>query len=71
MTVYLDGSQLAWEPLDEHVQRILALGANSSAILYSITPGYVSEPESHSEEQGNYFVKGTEEWYVGEVLRRF
>ncbi len=66
MTVYLNGSQLAWEPLDDHVQRILALGTNSSAILYSIKPGYVSEAESHPEEQGNYFLKGTEEWYIGE-----
>lgn len=69
MTIYLDGSRIAWEPIDEHIQRTLAVGANSSAILYSIKPGYVSEPETHPEEQGNYIVRGTEEWTVGEEGR--
>jgi len=65
MAVFISPGNDKWEPAFEGVERMLAVGTNSSAILYQIEPGYVSDPEVHIEEQGNYVVKGREEWFVG------
>lgn len=69
MSKYISTSHDSWEPAFEHIDRILAVGTNSSAIFYRIEPGYVSEPEFHPEEQGNYIVSGREEWFIGEEGR--
>jgi quercetin dioxygenase-like cupin family protein len=65
MSVLISSKQDAWEPAFQGVERILAVGSNTSAVLYQIEPGYVSDPEVHIEEQGNYVVQGREEWFVG------
>jgi hypothetical protein len=57
MAVFISPTQEKWEPAFQGVERILAVGSNSSAILYQIEPGYVSDSEVHSEEQGNYIVQ--------------
>ncbi len=66
MSVFISTDRQAWEPAFPGVERILAVASNSSAIIYRMQPGYVSEPETHPEEQGNYLVQGRQEWFVGE-----
>jgi quercetin dioxygenase-like cupin family protein len=65
MCVFISPVNAHWETAFQGVERILAVGSNTSAIIYQIEPGYVSDPEVHIEEQGNYLVKGREEWFVG------
>lgn len=65
MAVFVSPATNAWEPAFQGVDRILAVGTNTSAVIYQIEPGYVSDPEVHPEEQGNYVVAGREEWFVG------
>jgi hypothetical protein len=47
MSVFISAAKNNWEPAFKGVERILAVGTNSSTILYRIAPGYVSDPEVH------------------------
>ena len=45
---------------------MLAIGSKTSGIICRIQPGYISDPDVHPEEQGNYLLQGKEIWCVGD-----
>jgi len=65
MSKFFSGSDIPWDITDEGIGQVITFGEKLSTALYKLQPGYKAPPESHPEEQGNYFLSGRAEWFVG------
>jgi quercetin dioxygenase-like cupin family protein len=67
MALHVQTQQVEWSQVAPEFSRVLALGRAMSVTLCRVSPGMVSAPERHAEEQVNFIIQGEMEWVLGEA----